>query len=509
MIASSTPSHNNIAVRITIDSVARILFIMAEVGYLRIYGDTVRALAAAGHDVRLGYNKAPAAGRDAHALDGLASEVTTIGVVPEHGGPWRDSLISLGCTADYVRFLSTREGTPYLRRRMEKYLPAGASWLRQVTSWPEFLVRTLTRLAATVERAVPVDPALRDFIADQAADAMVITPLVLRGPGGVQQTQLVKAARVLGMPVGLAVASWDHLSSKGLIRVDPDLVMVWNEVQKREALASHAVPESRVTITGAQLFDLWFGRIPSLDRAAFLSRVGLSAQRPVVLYAGSSRGIISPEREIAFVRRWLDAIRRSPDPVLQTASVLIRPHLSNVNGWADIDLSDYGSVSIWPRQRPVLPMNALETSDYFHSLHYSAVVVGINTSAMIESVILDRPTCTVELPEYADAQTGTKHFHYLVPAGGGPVESSRDLDAHLSHLSRALAEPRHGQAARQRFVEHFVRPHGLEQPAVDAVVAAIGHLARLRPQAMQDPPRWLAPARWLLKRATWPAPPAG
>jgi hypothetical protein len=422
--------------------------------------------------------------------------------VPEHGGPWRQALIELGCTIDYVRFLSRRDGTPYLRARMGKYLPVRAASLRHAGTWPTWLVRLLARLSTVVERAVPVDPALTRFLDEQSPHAMVITPLVLRGPGGVQQTQLFKAARVKGIPVALAVGSWDHLSSKGFIRVDPDMVLVWNDIQKREAVEMHGVGTSRVVVSGAQVFDLWFGRGPSLGREAFLSRVGLPGDRPMILYAGSSRGIANPTLEIAFVRQWLDAIRRSVDPRIRTAAVLVRPHLSNVVAWANVSLSEFGAVSIWPRQRPMLPMNELETSDYFHALYHSAAVVGINTSAMIEASIIGRPVLTVQVPEFADTQAGTTHFRYLIPSGGGSVQSARTFDEHVQQLARAVANPEEGRLARERFVKNFVRPRGLEKPALDSVVDAIEGLTSMRPRALTNSPALLAPLRWALGRVT-------
>ncbi len=60
----------------------------------------------------------------------------------------------------------------------------------------------------------------------------------------------------------LCVWSWDHLSSKALIRVVPDKVMVWNTTQRDEAQRFHGVPADRVLVTGAQCFDQWFDRPP-------------------------------------------------------------------------------------------------------------------------------------------------------------------------------------------------------------------------------------------------------
>jgi hypothetical protein len=262
----------------------------------------------------------------------------------------------------------------------------------------------------------------------------------------------------------------------------------------------HAVPPERIVVTGAQLFDLWFGRMPTMDSQAFLARVGLPSDRPYVLYAGSSRGIANPTLEIAFVRQWLQALRRAADPAVRSAAVLVRPHLSNVAAWADVSLSTFGAVSIFPRQRPMLPMNDIDTADYFHSLYYSAAVVGINTSAMIEAAVLGRPVLTVQVPEFADTQAGTTHFRYLVPSGGGAVESAATFDQHLEQLSRALAAPEAARATRERFVRSFVRPHGLDRPALDFVLEALERLPGMTTRPQVDASRWLAPFRWMLRR---------
>ena len=69
---------------------------------------------------------------------------------------------------------------------------------------------------------------------------MLVTPLVELGS---QQVDYVKSARRLGVRSALSVASWDNLTSKGLIRVLPDHVIVWNDAQRAEAAALHHVPD--------------------------------------------------------------------------------------------------------------------------------------------------------------------------------------------------------------------------------------------------------------------------
>ncbi len=125
----------------------------------------------------------------------------------------------------------------------------------------------------------------------------------------------------------LAVASWDNLTNKGRIQALPDRVIVWNGVQKREAIELHNVPEDRIVVTGAQLYDDWFERQPSRDRMTFCEDFSFFADRPIILYVGSSSSIAKDEP--SFVRRWLEALRSAPDTKLRRSNVLIRPHPMN------------------------------------------------------------------------------------------------------------------------------------------------------------------------------------
>ena len=69
----------------------------------------------------------------------------------------------------------------------------------------------------------------------------------------------------------------------------PERVFVWNEIQAREAVELHGIPADRVVATGAQLFDPWFERRPSTERAEDSLAASASIRRePYVLYTCSN-----------------------------------------------------------------------------------------------------------------------------------------------------------------------------------------------------------------------------
>jgi hypothetical protein len=324
-----------------------------------------------------------------------------------------------------------------------------------------------------LERVIPTSAGLERFVRDERPDLLLVTPLIELGS---QQVDYVKCARRLGVRSAHCVASWDNLTSKGLIRVIPDHVVVWNEAQKAEAVTLHGVPPDRVVVTGAQVFDDWFEARPSRSRDAFCRDVGLDPSRPFVLYAGSST-FIAPD-EVPFAERWIATLRRSTDPVVASAGVLIRPHPANARQWRAFDRSAWPNVSLWP---PVgSDANAPEARrDYVDSLSHSAAVVGINTSAQLEAGIVGRPVFTVCVPEFAHAQTGTLHFQHLVNQQSGVVQPAATLDAHVEQLGDVLNGRSRAGEANARFVRSFIRPFGEHVPAVPTFVSAIESLGSL------------------------------
>jgi hypothetical protein len=440
-----------------------------------MYGSTVRELASRGHEVLLAYDS-PDKRRDpaARRIESLAG----VRIVPPLRPEGRRLVDALRQTADYLRFVDARfAAAPYLRTRMEKHLPARLAWARRLPTGSRTAAAARTLLAA-VERLIrPRHDALAAIEAHRP-DVVVISPLIARGPSGARQTDVLKAARKLAIPTAVGVSSWDHLTTKGVIKDVPDRLLVWNAVQVDEAVRLHGIAGDRIVATGAQLFDGWFERAPSTSRAEFTASLGLDPSEQLVLYVGSSPNITEPGREEGFVRGWLRALRASGPP-LDRLGVAIRPHPGNNDHWASVDLSELGA-AVAPRRRPEIPMSETDEALYFDSIHHAAAVVGINTSAIIESLVQRRPVLTIRATEFAETQEGTIHFHYLVPEGGGCVRAAADIPAHLGQLREVLADPEAEREAIERFLLAFVRPHGLDRPATPILADAIEELARRR-----------------------------
>jgi len=468
----------------------KVLFLMDSPEYLRFYDSAIEEMAARGHTVAIAVNHQRA--RKPVGLGGLqayADRVTVLGVVPERRGFWSGAGRAVRAVMDFVRFLHPDfAAAPALRARIKrKVLPRAWHWLDRIRGLSATMVQRVERFLQAAERAIPVYSPNVDCLREQAPDVLLISPLVTAAS---PQVEWVKAARVAGTRAAVCVASWDNLTNKGLLRIEPDLVMVWNEAQRREAEAYHDIPAAKIALTGAQLFDKWFERTVTRPRADFCARVGFADVAPFVLFTGSSSFISETNAEVAFVRRWIAALRASGDPVLSTINVLVRPHPYNFHTWASEPVADLPGVRVYPRQG-YNPIDAENRNDFFDSLFHAAAVVGINTSAMIEAAIVGRPVCSLLAEEFAGTQEGTIHFHHLLPENGGFLRIAATLDDHVRQLADCLRHPETTRAETERFVGSFIRPHGLDHPATPIFVDVVERLAASAPPAPRREAAWL------------------
>lgn len=474
----------------------KVLFFMRSTVYVRNFESTLRLLAERGHQVHVAAETHQVL--DPRDLMGrLCLEhpgITHSDPPAAQDGRWSQLDVELRKAIDYLRYQEPEyRDAPKLRLRAELLTPVflASRVSRRLAGGAagRGLLRYLFRLAG---RAVPPDPAIQAFIRGHRPDLVLVTPLV--EPGS-PQSEYLQAARNLGVPTGLCVYSWDNLTSKGLIHDPLDVVTVWNQAMKDEAVILHRVPADRVVVTGAAPYDHWFTWMPRTTREAFCARVGLDPHRSYLLYVCSSK-FIAPY-EAPFVRRWIQQTRAA-SPLLRNVGVLIRPHPQNMERWLDVDVSDLGNVAMWPRGGGN-PTDEETRAEYYDSIAHSAAVVGINTSALIESAIVKRGVFTLLDPEFRDTQDGTLHFRHLREVNGGLLHVASTMHEHVSHLEAALQNPAAAAERCRRFIEAFVRPYGIDEAATPRLVAALETTAARGAHVPRPAPWWAPVARPALR----------
>ena len=471
----------------------RILFFMEYLGrYLRFFDSVIRELLERGHEVHLVFEREDGAPGplDKAWLKRMSKHphFHSSSTLAWRRDPWFRVARPVRGAYDYIYFLKLgQERAPYLLTRARRRAPRTFKLVMRIpgmTTGP--MLRFWSAVLGVCDRAIPDSKRVQRLIRGYKPDVVLVTPHLMPSS---TDTHYARSSIGAGVPTGVCIASWDNLSSKQLLLCEPDLVTVWNETQKEEAVSLHGVPADRVVATGAQCFDHWFGW-PPRSREEFCAHIGLDPAKPYILYAGGSL-FPSTMTEAEFCQKWIEAVRASDEPALRDASILIRSHPNRNKEWRNVDWSVYEDVVLWPRV-VVWPVEEDTRADYFDSIYHSAVVFGVNTSAMIEAGIIGRAVHTISVPEFAMSQGGVLHYRYLREVGGGLVQVSETLDENVRWLGDVMAgRDKEGEEAARRFTELFVRPQGVQLPSTPVFVDAIEGLAARGPSEHPPASRWL------------------
>ena len=452
----------------------KVVFTALHFANLRIFEPVIRELADRGHTVVVAADERETFG--GHALvQALASDYPTVrwAWAPlAHEEPWFPVAQKVRFALDYVRFVHRRYAdAPKLRLRNISRSPRVVRWL---TSRPAAMLGLHVPVQAALqwtEQHLPVSDRVKGFLITESPDVLVLASLTVSRSSAMDQ---LKAARALGIPTVAAIQSWDHLSSKAPLHIAPDSTLVWNQVQKQEAVEMHGLPADSVVVTGAQCYDQCFAYQPSRSRDQLCASLGLDPADPFILYVCSAMSPVPDPLEPHFVKEWARAIRASDDPLLRTAGILIRPHPERMREWDGVALDEIPNLAL----HGGAPIAGEAKVDYFDSLHYSAAVVGLCTSAFLEAAILGRPVLTLQLPAYGIHQDGMAHFRYLLTVEGGLLETAHELSTHMRQLGAAIRGDAAQQERRRRFLATFVRPFGLDTAATPRFVDAVERVAR-------------------------------
>jgi hypothetical protein len=307
----------------------RVLFVIRSAEHFLRYDSIIGALCSAGHTLTVLFDKQWSREKDLEPVEEFRKKFPALqyGWLVNRRDSWTTILFVVRSLLTYRRYLTIETQSRFFRERSRRYMPF---WLRIPVSIPGasrlIAAPWVDALLRRVESRAPADGAIVRDIRQYQPDVLV-SPV-----GGIRvmspNTEYLKAARALGIPVASPTISWDSLTTKTLITVLPDVLLLWNDFHKQRAIEHHRASAEQIRIIGAPVFDKWFsGLKSSVSRREFCSRYGLSSDKPYVLYLGSAAGTAKNEIWlITELRRELDS---SPDPLLRELQVVVRPHPSN------------------------------------------------------------------------------------------------------------------------------------------------------------------------------------
>jgi len=250
----------------------------------------------------------------------LGGNHTRLATDPKRQQTWRWMLF-----ADQLR-LRPGSHEAAVRRLRRRTLGWKASVLLTLAGFP--VLSTFFEKFARARLAARPNVAMTDFLRSGKFD-VVVHPSVLEG---VFINDLVAACRETGIPLVVAMNSWDNPSTKRAVVGMPDRILVWGPQTREHTVRFIGMRPENVTCFGAPQFDV-FRNPPRYGRDAFRARLGVESGKFLILVAGAN----TQTDEVAtleMIDRAIDAGR------LGNAAVVYRPHPWGGGGKGGTRLAD-------------------------------------------------------------------------------------------------------------------------------------------------------------------------
>ena len=445
-------------------------FIFTHAGCLRMFDALIKGILDQGDEVCIIYTKKPS-----KVGEGLSerlltySENVSIQYLSQLKIKTSNRLHVYILLLDWLRYFhKDYKNMPALRERVYNHFnkKTGLKILRTLIKVFVFIFGKygLVFLNNLIKRKINIWPPqqrLIEYFSENNSDIFIVSPLVEIASS---QVEPILALQKLGKKINFIAHSWDNLTNKGLVRLNLYQHFVWNKFQKQELLKYHNVSADTIRVYGCSAYDTWFDMRPMCSREEFCARNKLDPSKPFVLFTASS-SFISKSHEVKLIEKLEKCFVESKLTLQKDMQILIRPHPQNAAIWADFKDTERAKLS---ENKVLMPVASDAKQYYFESIYYSAAVIGINTSAMIEASIIGVPVICISTREFEATQSGTLHFKYLKSEANIPVvKNLEDLPFILQSNIDNLNDIRQHQL---NFISSFIRPKGIDKNVTSLII---------------------------------------
>ena len=212
-----------------------------------------------------------------------------------------------------------------------------------------------------------------------------------------------KSRKILS--VGM-VRSWDNPTTKGILRLIPDKIIVNGLVAKEELINFHDCKEKDILVAGLPQFDNWLSG-PTISREDFFKKIGADPAKRLILFAPAGSILSDTDWQLCQILK--DAINNGSLP--DNIQFLVRNHPHHPadfsqfgedprfifevpgarNNIQEVKLSETGSSDKNDRLRNYAEFNPDDNDHLRNSVYYSDIVMYVATSLGLDAAVYDKP----------------------------------------------------------------------------------------------------------------------
>lgn len=265
-----------------------------------------------------------------------------------------------------------------------------------------------------------------------------------------EEANLIREARKNNITSIGMIKSWDTTSTKGLLRVMPDYLVVPNNRVAKESVNLHNFPESKIFVSGVPQYDVYIKRNGVMPREKFFKSIGADPSKKLIFYCAVGDWFFPSEDETIKIIDGLIVGEKIKFP----SQILVRPHPKYPG--VDGKLDECRNV-IFDRPGTYISSSIdsweFKEKDILHlanSIAHCDVLVTTASSMTVEACVFDKPVINVGFDGYKKQKPPlsvsrfykTHHYKPILESGGVKfIYSKEDLaDAINSYLDNPFLD---------------------------------------------------------------------
>jgi hypothetical protein len=265
----------------------------------------------------------------------------------------------------------------------------------------------------------------------------------------------IHKVRTLGM-----VASWDNNTTKGLMRVVPNRLLVQNKIIEEESINIQNISSEIIKVVGIAHYDYYRNYQP-ISREEYFNKLGIDKSKRLIMFSPAGDKFITTDWQICEILKEAYTDKKITDDIV----TLIRVHPANIVSFGKFTPNEHFVVEVPGVRFEGLSdkRNELDKKSLDHLLDTLAhvdLVINVVSSIVIDAAVLDKPVITIGFEGWEKKVpfgSSVKRYHMdenmdkLLKIGGTPiVRNSEEL---IKQINIYLKHPEFDRVGRKKIVE--------------------------------------------------------
>ena len=212
----------------------------------------------------------------------------------------------------------------------------------------------------------------------------------------------------------------------------------------------HGLPAEKIVICGAPFFDKWKNFTQINKKSKLTNHRTKSTSTLRIVYLGSSANIIKDETQLIETIR--NQLNQSSVYAVRNSKLYVRYHPAN---WQQGSNLNHQGIEI-PASMGTLPSAQNEIEEFAALLLNSHCCIGVNTSAMIDAVLLGKVVFSPLISKSRLKQAKSLHYQRMVSTGA--VVVCKDVPNLIKKIEKLSLEQQFRNLKSDNFSEQFISP---------------------------------------------------